>query len=512
MAAGMAVGAAMVTAAAAVPAAGASAAAPRQDGLGRFYHQPLRWKACALGEDDQVGKDLDKAGARCADVTVPLDYARPDGRTLTVAISRLRASGPGPRLGTMIINGGGPGPAIDMPPYMRGVMGEAGSRYDLVGLDPRSLGRSAPVDCGWPAGTWIRSAGEDRRSFDRSVAFARDLAARCAGKDQELLRHISTRNIARDIDVVRGALGERKVSYNGASYGTYLGSVYATMFPGRLDRVLLDSSVDPAEWGPGLLAGGEDANDRALGDWAAWTARRHASYGLGDTREAVLATVRGLLAKAGREPLSVGRFKVDDGTLPLVLFDNLGDDEDAARASLAESAGVFRKAAAEGSAEPTKDLEEELTFLLTGVEGFYGSGQSAIVCGDRAADGDVEGYWRAVQRHRAKSPVFGPLTYNVNPCAFWPVKPAEPATEVGGRLPALMVAATGDTRTTYEANEALHRLLGDSRMITLPANVHAPYQRGYPNRCVRDRVNDYLLTGRLPARDLTCAPEAPARS
>ncbi|WP_308209963.1 alpha/beta hydrolase [Actinomadura madurae] len=100
--------------------------------------------------------------------------------------------------------------------------------------------------------------------------------------------------------------------------------------------------------------------------------------------------------------------------------------------------------------------------------------------------------------------MFAPLTRNVGPCAFWPVRPAEPPTSVGGRLPALMVAATGDTRTTYASSRALHRLLPGSRMITLDADVHAPYQRGYPNACVRDTVNGYLATGRLPAGDLTC--------
>ncbi len=477
-------------------------------GLARFYAQELRWKACTLGPDDQVGKELDKAGARCADVTVPLDYAEPGGRTIEIAISRLPATDRAHRIGTMILNGGGPGPALDMPPYMRGVMGEAGPRYDLVGMDPRALGRSARVDCGWPSGTWITSAGESRASFDRTVAFAKDLAGRCARTSADVLPHISTRNIARDMDIVRGALGERKVSYNGASYGTYLGSVYATMFPGRLDRAVLDSSVNPETWGPRLLGGTEVANDHALDGWADWTAKRNATYGLGGTRAEVLGTVREIIRASAREPLHVGRFKVDDGSVPLILFNNLGTDEEQARAEFATSVQVLKKAAEQGSAEPTKALEEELTFMLTGAESAYGSGQSAIVCGDGAASRDPEAYWREIQRNRPGSPVFAPLTHNINPCAFWPVRPAERPTEVGGHVPLLMVAATGDTRTDYPSNLALHRLLDGSRMITLPADVHAPYQRGYPNTCVNQKVNAYLATGHLPARDETCPPES----
>ncbi|MFA1549787.1 alpha/beta hydrolase [Actinomadura chokoriensis] len=475
--------------------------------LGRFHQQRLTWKPCTLGPDDEIGAELDRAGARCADVTVPLDYARPDGRTMTVAISRLAASDTRHRIGTMIINGGGPGPALDMPPYMRDVMGAAGPRYDLVGMDPRSLGRSGAVDCGWPTATWIKGAGGTRRSFERSAAFAKDLARRCARTNGDVLPYISTRNIARDMDVVRGALGERKVSYNGASYGTYLGQVYAAMFPDRLDRVVLDSSQDTLSWGPRVIAGMVPANERVLGDWAAWAAERDATYGLGETRGEVLATVRRIYAASVRAPLAVGRYRLDDTMVPVVLFDNLGNDEDGARASLAASVRVLAEAAAGRPAEPTPDLDEELGYLLTGARSQDGSGQSAIICGDVAAPRDPEVYWRDVQRHRAKSPVFGPLGQGIGPCAFWPARPAEPPTVGGGPLAALIVAATGDTRTTYESNETVHRMLPGSRMITLRANVHAPYQRGYPNACVRDRVNDYLATGRLPGGDLVCPPE-----
>jgi pimeloyl-ACP methyl ester carboxylesterase len=483
-------------------------AAATDGGLGRFYHQRLAWKGCTLGPDDEVGAQLDAAGARCADVTVPLDYTRPDGRTMTVAISRLAASDTGHRIGTMILNGGGPGPSIDLPPYMRELMGAAGPRYDLVGVDPRSLGRSGAVDCGWPSATWIKGAGETRRSFAGAVGFARDLAARCARTDGAVLPYISTRNIARDLDVVRGALGERTVSYNGASYGTYLGQVYAAMFPGRLDRVVLDSSQDGTSWGPRLLAGTEQANERALSDWAAWAAERHATYGLGDTRAGVLAVVHRILAASARSPLAVGRYRLDDTMLPIVLADNLGTDEDEARATLAESVGVLAQAAAGRSVRPTPALDDELAYVLTGADSRDGSGQAAIICGDVAAPRDPAGYRRDVRRHRRGSPVFASMTYDIGPCAFWPTRPAEPPTRLGGPLPALMVAATGDTRTPYERNRTVHRMLPGSRLITLrDADVHAPYQRGYPNRCVRDRVNDYLATGRLPARDVVCAPE-----
>ncbi|MGK5557630.1 alpha/beta hydrolase [Actinomadura kijaniata] len=473
------------------------------DGLERFHRQPVVWKKCALGPGDQVGGDLDKAGARCADVTVPLDYANPGGRTITIAISRLRATGR--RMGTMVLNGGGPGPALDMPPYMRGLMREAGTRFDLVGMDPRSIGRSTPVDCGWPTATWIRSAGTGRASFDRATALARDLARRCGERHRDLLPHISTRNVARDMDVVRAVLGERRISYSGGSYGNYLGGVYATMFPGRLDRAVLDSGIDPAVWGGLLGKSMVDANERAFARWADWAARRHRVYGLGATRGAVLATVRKTIAASGREPLRIGRYRVDDTVTPVILMNLLQEDRDPARATLADAVAQLARAAAGRPAPPTGALKENLEFLLTGAESRYGSAQMALICGDGGAPGDPEYYWREVERTRAGAPIFGSIGHNINPCAFWPVKPREPMTRIGAHARALLVGATGDTRTTYEGTRILHGLLRGSRLVTLRgADVHAPYQIGYGNACVDDAVHRYVLTGRPPARDITC--------
>ncbi|WP_026413449.1 alpha/beta fold hydrolase [Actinomadura oligospora] len=473
----------------AVPAAAAPA-----DPLAAFHHQKLRWNTCNM-------KELDDAGARCADVTVPLDYANPHGTIIKVAISRLKATGP--RLGAMLINGGGPGPAIDMPPYIRDITPKAGPRFDLIGMDPRGLGRSAPVDCGWPSGTWIRSAGVDRRDFDASVTFARTLAQRCVTKYGSFLPHISTRNIARDMDVVRAALGERKISYNGASYGTYLGAVYAALFPGRLDRAVLDSNVDPDRWSPRLLQDTEEANEQALARWADWASRRDTSYHLGRTREDVLATVRNTVTRAGRSPLLVGPYQVDASTVPTVLFNLLADDRDEPRAALAAAVSDLDRAAHGVHVPSTGALDESLKFVLTGTDSLYGSGQSAIICGDAPAPRDPATYWRDVQRRRAAHPVFGPLGENINPCAFWP-SPRESATKVRTTLPSLLIGATGDTRTVYAGSQALHRDLNGSRLITLKADVHAPYQASYGNACLTRTVDTYLLTNHLPTTDTTC--------
>ncbi|EGX55704.1 hydrolase [Streptomyces zinciresistens K42] len=489
--------------------AGALPAAAAPGPLARFQQQRLDWRSCVQGPQDSAGKELERAGARCADVTVPLDYADPDGRTVTVAISRIRATDTAHRVGPLLLNGGGPGgPTLGDPPWVRAAMKDVGRRYDVVGVDPRFVGRSTPLDCGWPTGSSIRGAGADRAGFDRATAFAEDLARRCRTRAADVLPFVSTRNTARDMDVVRAALGDRRLSYLGYSYGTYLGSVYATMFPDRVDRIVLDGVVDPGRYGPRLLRGTESANSGALRRWASWAAGRDTAYGLGSTRQAVLAGVERVRTAAGRAPLRIGDLRVDESVLPLVLFTGLSQDNDTAYGDLARAVGDLRRAAEGRAVTPSLWLAEALAFLLTGADSAYGSAQTAILCGDVAAPRDPQVYWRDVQRARARDPLFGPVTYGIGPCAFW-APPREEPTAIRDDVPALLVNATGDPRTTYRNAVTLRRAWPGSRLVTLRgADQHAVYGV-FGSACVDRAVNSYLATGVLPRRDPVCARTAP---
>ncbi|GAB3886219.1 hypothetical protein GCM10029964_050150 [Kibdelosporangium lantanae] len=214
--------------------------------------QPITWHDCRTGPDDDLGTQLAAVGARCGEVRVPLNHAAPDGRTITVALARRPATGQ--RRGTLLVNTGGPGPSMDGVTLLVHDSPAIAAAYDLVGVDPRFFGRSTPLECGWPTDEYlsvVQTASVDRVSFDRGVAAARDLASRCVGH-RDVLPYASTRDVARDLDAVRSALGERRVSFLGLSYGTYLGAVYLQMFPDRVDRVVFDSSVDPDLHGPYL--------------------------------------------------------------------------------------------------------------------------------------------------------------------------------------------------------------------------------------------------------------------
>ncbi|MFH8562212.1 alpha/beta hydrolase [Streptomyces sp. NPDC017988] len=483
-----------------LPAAASSTTEP----LGRYYDQAVDWQDCSLGPDDTAGQKLDAAGARCADITVPLDYSDPDGRTITVAISRLRATDPEHRVGAMLLNNGGPGgPSLEMPPGMAGFMGKTAGKFDLIGVDPRFVGRSTPLDCGWDVGSMVFSAGQDRAGFKRSVTRGRDLAERCRRTNADVLPYVTTRNTARDMDVVRAALGEKRISYFGFSYGSYLGQVFTELFPGRTDRMVLDGVIAPARYSQTLLADSTAANERALGDWAAWTSARHETYGLGRTPEAVLATVDRIEEAAAEKPLRVGKFRVDEHFLPIVFFAGLGSDLDTARAELATATRTLARAADRERVTPKPWLAGILASMTTEAGSHQGSAQAAILCGDVATRRGTESYWRAIQADRATAPFSSPLTHNITACEFWD-RPAEAPTVVDNDVPALLVNATGDTRTTYAGARQVRKQWSRSRLITVPgANQHGVYG-DYGNACVDGQVNDYLATGKLPGRDRIC--------
>lgn len=403
----------------------------------------------------------------------------------------------------MVLNLGGP--AIPVLPRVldaRLAMGDTGARFDLIGLDPRFTGPDAPVDCHWP-GTWLpRSAGADRHSFDDMVALSADLAVRCVGAHPDLLRYASTANQARDMDVVRAALGEPKLSYLGYSYGTYLGALYTQMFPDRADRIVLDSAIDPAR--PGVIKGTVGPQrEAALRDWAGWAADNDGQVHLGTTATQVLSTVDNIYATAARHPLVVGRYRVDDTTVPALLLDPLSDDSESSNADLAERVQVLARAAAGQPADPTPSLDDALAGLLTGAGSAAHSTRTAIMCADAPVPRNPQQYWQRLQANRAAAPLFGPVDWIVSPCAFWPFTPAAPIA-VHNAVPAMVVQAAGDINATLDLGQAMHRALTGSRMITLDGvRTHGVYLFS-GNPCVDGAVNAYLATGVPPAGDLTC--------
>ncbi|WP_051179408.1 alpha/beta hydrolase [Nocardia concava] len=486
-------GATLLTSAVVLPAGPASADAAAS--LDRFYHQNLDWKPCDIPA-------LDAAGGLCSGVRVPLDYDNPDGRTLTVAISRIPASDPSRRRGILLSNPGGPGGQGLK--YSGNLSNELFSpdvraQYDQIGMDPRGIGRSDPVSCTIPVPTMLFSAGFDLFGYARDTAVAAALATACVGTDAEKARHITTRNTARDMDVIRGVFGESKINYFGASYGTYLGSVYSQMFGDHVDRMVFDSPVDPERYYVGLYQDMGPINEYALDDWAKWAARHDDEYHFGATPEQVRGFIEDLIRRAAGHEIYGSGYLVDEHTIPMMLLALLPNPK--LNTNLAD---VVRMVDSGVSGGPI-DMDALKAKIIAAVP-LDAAAMAAIMCGDRAAPRDPAWYYANVEAARPSQPVFGAFANNITACAFWP-DPIEPATEIHNATPVLMVANVHDTRTAYAEGLALHRDLPESRLVTLAdTRVHGAFRPGL-SPCVNGIVNTYLATGVRPAEDLTCEPD-----
>ncbi|MFH8383932.1 alpha/beta fold hydrolase [Kitasatospora sp. NPDC018058] len=492
-----ALAAALVLSVSAAPSVSASASATAAaDPLDRLRHQALAWGPC---QEPQLAA----AGAECARLTVPLDYREPTGRTL--AVSRIRAADPAKRRGILQANPGGPGNrGLDMPTALQAQMApQTAAAYDLIGMDTRGVGASGGLDCGLNRGSWLRSVGSDRAGFRQAWRLAEADADACRNKYPELLPHLTTRNAARDIDLLRAALGEQRTSFFGQSYGALLGAVYAQLFPQHVDRLVLDSALDPARYGIGAFQDMSAANERALDDFAAWAAPRDAQYGLGATPAAVRAGVEGLVRRAQAAPIAVDGFRLDGYLLPFLLTVCQSDDRDSA-----DYADILRQLldAADGKpVQASPALHELLTAVLTpGPDaGADLAAAIGILCDDVAMPRSQRWYREAVERSRPAQPVFGPVFNGPTPYASWRPAPREPFVEVRNAVPALQIQSTGDTHAPYQGALALHGRLSASRLLTVPGRIHAVYLNGYRN-CAQQAVDTYLLTGALPPADTTC--------
>ncbi|WP_203236857.1 alpha/beta fold hydrolase [Nocardia panacis] len=453
----------------------------------------MDWHQCA-------DAGLVKEGAQCAEVTVPLDYGRLTGPTMKIAVSRIEAKDKDNRQGVLLSNPGGPASSgLDAFDLIGDVIEpEVLNRYDVIGFDPRGVARSgAPKPCGWPVSNPIRSAGVDLAGFVAETLLQAQMAGSCLTWDATTPRYLTTRNTARDMDVIRGVLGAPRISYFGLSYGTYLGAVYTQMFPGRTDRMVYDSVVDPGRYWLGMQQDWGAADEAGLDDWAAWTAEHDDTYHLGATAPEVRAGVEGLIQHAARTPIPVAGFGVDEHLLPNILWTMLRDAR--LNDTLARTIRTLVDLADGRSPEINKELLQQVDSARTDEY----SVMAMIWCGDAPMPADPAWYWRAIEAARPTQPVFAALANNIQPCAFWPA-PLEPPTVVDNAAPALILQATGDNRTPYVEAVGLHQKLSASRLVTLQdVRIHMVLRPGLSS-CVLDTANAYFRDGTLPEEDRTC--------
>lgn len=461
----------------------------------------LTWRACA-----QPGGP---AGQECAELPVPLDYSRPDGPQLTLAVSRLRSDKPTARRGALIVIPGGPGGSgvqrlTDKGTALRGQLGGA---YDLVSLDPRGVGGSTRASCGLDAAdrhlVTLRSWPAADGGIDGNIARARRTADACARNGGPVLRSLTTANEVRDIDRFRQALGEEKLSAWGESYGTYVGAEYAQKYPQHTDRWVLDSNDDPDPsrvargWLANMAVGVEDR----MPDFAAWAADpARADDGLRLARKAdeVRPLFLALAAKLDREPKETTTPGVPlTGTLLRQALQNALESDDA----FPQLAQLI-KAAQDPAATPV--LTPDLSQAMPDEDAAVAIG---VICNDVRWPDPVSSYGPAVAAGRATYPLTAGMPVNITPCTFWKDAPAEPPARITDRGPSdiLLIQNRRDPDTPYSGALRMRAAFGArARLVTVDSGGHGSYL-GTGNACGDRTVTRFLTTGQRPESDTECA-------
>ncbi|MFF4101613.1 alpha/beta hydrolase [Streptomyces sp. NPDC001903] len=475
--------AAVVTSpAGAAPTAAAPAAAPAAPAA-------LRWTGCATPRYPTL---------QCASLKVPLDHDHPAGRQISLALTRVphtAATSQGP----LLVNPGGPGGSgRSLAGFIASALPkDVAAQYDVIGFDPRGVGKSEPVlDCGPGHFTPVRpdsvplDAQTEQANLDRVKSFAES----CQTKHADVLPYIGTVSAARDLEVLRGALGAAKLSYFGYSYGTYLGAVYAKLHPDRVHRLVLDSVVDPGGvWYEDNLAQDQafDARHKAF---LAWVAQYDEKYGLGTDpagveerwyamREALRA------APAGGK---VGPAELEDTYMPGGYYNGYWP-------VLAEAFSAYAQKA---DPKPLVAAYERFGAVEPSAGNSY-SVYTAVQCRDSAWPKDWN-QWRAdMWRTHAKAPfmTWNNAWYNA-PCAFWKTEPlAAPDVTNADLPPALLLQATEDAATPFEGALSMKgKLKGSALVVEEGGGNHGVALSG--NKCLDEKVAAYLRTG--GASDATC--------
>ena len=526
-----------------VPATGGSAtvAGPIPSGLESFYHQAVDWYPCgATGGMEKVSEKTaqsstattaapDSGGATstagasegtddatfsCAVVTVPLDYAKPQGETISIAVKKRAATGGHPQ-GALFINPGGPG---DSGVSFAERAGNAFSpdllsAYDVIGFDPRGVGSSTAITCttdddsastAEPSPTASAGAALGTGSFEEWAESTRqsfkELAEQCGSKTEPaaLLDHVDTVSAARDLDILRALAGQEKLNYLGFSYGTYLASVYAETFPGNTGRMVLDGAIDPslslAEQGLGQAKGFEQAL-RTYVDYC----QNSTGCPLSGGTDAGVQQIRDLITSANSTPLATGdpNRTVTGADIVTALSEYLyTTEQNWEPLNKALDQAINHR---DGSAFAASEEQD------TSSKDDGGGAFQAVTCLDYPVEGDKTTWAAQYEQAQREAPVFGNTAVGMDlVCSVWGHNGTRKPTQIHARgaAPILVVGTTGDPATPYAWSKSLAEQLDSGQLLTWEGNGHTAY--GGDASCVNDAIDAYLISGTMPKKGLTC--------
>ena len=466
------------------------------------------WHPCPDVPESLVGRTAPGMRYECASVAVPQDWADPTGSgTFEISLLRVRSSRQHDRVGSLVVNPGGPGGSgIDTAVYLSfgaafgGLPDEITERFDIVGFDPRGVSRSSPVECVSDAdldATFGADPDPDTQAeFDQVVALNKRIGDGCGAKYGTKLRYFSTEQAARDMDAVRDAVGDEKLTYLGYSYGTLLGATYAQLFPSKVRALVLDGAVDP---GQDIVAGSESQAkgfERAFTNFTAWCARTSSLCPIApDARGAVTAAVdkarvSPVRGRGGREATAgwvfyaiIASLYTTEGWQELAkAIDDLQGGDPSGVFELAD-----RYAERDGSGHYSNFFDANL----------------GTNCADSTAKPTLAQIRSYQSQWRAKYPLFGPaLAVGMLPCAYWPgERDPYPTGAATGAPPIVVVGTTGDPATPYEQTAKLADMLGVGVVVTWEGEGHTAYPQ---TECVTQAVDEYLIDLAVPRAGLRC--------
>lgn len=469
-----------------------------QEPLEQFYAQELDWVRCGAGE--------------CAELSVPLSYAEPDGETIEISLLKMPATSARNRIGSLVVNPGGPGGSgVDYAAAADFIVGpDVRRRYDVVGFDPRGVGRSAPIDCVSDAeldeflGT--DPTPDDVAEEEQFAGVTAQFAQACAANAGPLLGHVSTVDAAKDMDILRAALGEDKLTYLGKSYGTYLGTVYAEQFTDRVGRFVLDGAVPPDLTSQELGIGQAEGFDRATRAWAE-DCLSEGNCPLGGSVEEVFQGMSDLMERFDAEPVPVrGDSRIDE----------MGEGW----ASLGVAVAMYDQGMWSMLTDALRDIvdRDDATALMqlanryadrTSSGAYTGNIMEAIYavnCLDREESADLDDFRAAQEEAERRAPLWGTfISWSSLPCGFWEfdvVGGGSRTIAAAGSDPIVVIGTTRDPATPYEWSEQLAEQLEAGVLVSFDGDGHTAYMRS--NSCVDTAIDAFYLNGTVPEDGLRC--------
>ncbi|MGI5274653.1 alpha/beta hydrolase [Nonomuraea sp. CA-218870] len=495
--------AALVATTAAMTAGCVSTAQPASDGSPETTGGgQIAWGPCTdIKRPDGEPPARQDQNVRCGTLSVPLDYAEPGGEQIKLAMIKIPAVDQRNRIGSLLFNFGGPGASgVDTLDQAAKALSTLRARYDLISFDPRGVERSSGVRCGTGADLdaftsqdTLPPGEETRREIE---AANREFARLCERDAGRILPYVGTVNAARDMDRMRIALGDEKLNYVGMSYGTQLGAVYATQFPGNVGRVVLDAPLDPTVSFEERTLAQTRGFQQVYESFLKACVKERCE--IGTSVQDANANVEKLLNDLAAKPLKVGTRELTQGLAATGV----------ASALYSEMTWPFLETALGQALKGQGGALLYLADSYTGrnEDGTYSTQMTsfpAITCADSAERPDKATLRRTEEAALAISPLFG-SEGSGGLCSIWPAQGGDEAKRVDatGSAPIVVVGGKNDPATPYEWAPRLTAQLKTATLVTYEGEGHGAYLSG--SRCVTQLVDAYLLEGKQPAKGAIC--------